>query len=105
MRILITTGLSRTDIGGPLQYAHNLEQEFERAGHQIKVVKYGSIEHSILSIWPQALWADKILSLDTFSVGFASTLAAKIFRKKVTIRVGGDFMWSAYVNRTGRPLT
>ncbi|OHA91126.1 MAG: hypothetical protein A2758_01455 [Candidatus Zambryskibacteria bacterium RIFCSPHIGHO2_01_FULL_49_18] len=105
MRILITTGLSKSDIGGPFQYAHNLAQEFEKAGHEVRVVKYGSIERSILGIWPHIIWADKILALDTFSVGFASTLAAKIIRKKVTIRVGGDFMWSAYVNRTGRPLT
>src|SRR3989344_2486480 len=105
MRILITTGLSKSDIGGPFQYAHNLAQEFEKAGHEVRVVKYGSIERSILGIWPNIIWADKILALDTFSVGFASTLAAKIIRKKVTIRVGGDFMWSAYVNRTGRPLT
>jgi len=104
MRILITTGLSKSDIGGPFQYAHNLVREFERVGHEVRVVKYGSIERSIWGIWPHVIWADKILALDTFSVGFASTLAAKILRKKVTIRVGGDFVWSAYVNRTGRPV-
>ncbi len=104
MKILITTGLGKRDIGGPFQYAHNLALEFERAGHKVRVQKYASIERSILGIWPHAIWADKILALDTFSVGFASTLVARILRKKVTIRVGGDFVWSAYVNRTGEPI-
>ncbi len=105
MKILITTGLSGTDIGGPFQYARNLEREFEALGHKVRVVKYGSVESSIVGIWPHVFWADKILALDTFSVGVPSVAAAKLFGKKVIVRVGGDFLWSAYINRTGEPIT
>lgn len=104
-RILITTGLTESDIGGPFQYGPRLRYEFEKLGHKVRVVKYGSVEASILGIWRHAIWADKILALDTFSVGFSSVLAAKLFRRKVVIRVGGDFIWSAYVNRTREKLS
>src|SRR3989344_5325714 len=100
MRILITTGLGKNDVGGPAQYALSLKTEFEKLGHRVKVAKYGTIEHSILALCHHVIWGDFILALDTFSVGFQSTLWAKVFRKKIIVRVGGDFLWSAYVNRT-----
>jgi len=105
MRILITTGLSKNDVGGPAQYAGNLKAEFEKIGHKVMVAKYGSIERSIIALWRQIIWADFILALDTFSVGFPSVLWAKVFRKKIIVRVGGDFLWSVYVNRTRKSLT
>jgi glycosyltransferase involved in cell wall biosynthesis len=115
MRILITTGLSGGDIGGPFQYAPRLKEEFERMGHKAKVIAYGHIEkvlpiglrhiYFFFKIWPICFWADYILTLDTFSVGVPSVTAAKLSGKKVIIRVGGDSLWSAYVNRTGEALT
>jgi hypothetical protein len=44
---------------------------------------------------------DFIIALDTFSVGWPATLAAKILRRKILIRTGGDFLWESYVERTG----
>ncbi|OGZ74017.1 MAG: hypothetical protein A2832_02340 [Candidatus Zambryskibacteria bacterium RIFCSPHIGHO2_01_FULL_44_22b] len=105
MKILITTGLSAGDVGGPAQYGPKLKNEFERLGHVVKISQYASIENALLKIWPSALWADKIIALDTFSVGVPSVLASRLFGKKILIRVGGDFVWSAYVNRTSEPLT
>lgn len=105
MRILITTGLSSSDVGGPAQYGPNLKSEFEKLGHEVKIAQYSSIESAFLKIWPSVLWADKIIALDTFSVGVPSVVAAKIFKKKIIVRVGGDFLWSAYVNRTSEPWT
>ena len=105
MKILIATGLEKSDIGGPFQYAHNLKAEFEKLGNKVKVAKYGSIEGTFLGIWPHAVWADKILALDTFSVGVPAVLAGKLLGKKTIVRVCGDFLWSAYVNRTGVSIT
>ena len=114
MKILITTGLLETDIGGPSQYASKLRDEFQVLGHDVKIVSYGSVERSLfiglrhiyffLRIIPKCLWADCILTLDTFSVGLPSVLAASLFHKKVIVRAGGDFVWSAYVNRTDVPV-
>ena len=105
MRILITTGLSASDVGGPAQYGYHLKEEFEKLGHEVRLAKYGSIESALLKIWSHVLWADKVIALDTFSVGIPSLFAAKLFGKKTIVRVGGDFLWSAYVNRTSEPLT
>lgn len=115
MRILITTGLSRADIGGPFQYAYNLETEFIKLGHKVKVVSYSSVEkilppwvrhlYFLMRILASVMWSDKVLTLDTYSVGIPTVIVSKILRKKVIARVGGDFLWSAYVNRTSESLT
>lgn len=115
MKILITTGLSKADIGGPFQYAPNLEMEFRNLGHKVKIVSYDHIERVLspgvrhfyffLRILASVAWADKVLTLDTYSVGIPTVWASKLFGKKVVARVGGDFLWSAYVNRTADPIT
>ena len=53
-----------------------------------------------LKIIPEVLWCDFIFVLDTFSVGWPATCAAKLFGKKVIIRTGGDFLWEGYVERS-----
>jgi hypothetical protein len=115
MNILITTGLSESDIGGPFQYAPRLRNEFEKLGYKVKVVSYGRAEKTLplglrhiyffLKILPICLRTDYVLTLDTFSTGVPSVWAARICGKKSMIRIGGDSLWSAYVNRTGRELT
>lgn len=115
MRILITTGLAQNDIGGPFQYASHLEAEFQSMGHEVKVVSYGALEkllpigirhiYFFLKIIPKSFNTDYFLILDTFSVGLPSIMAASLFRRKSIIRVGGDFVWSAYVNRTHKSIT
>ncbi len=105
MRILITTGLAINDVGGPAQYGPRLKEEFEKLGHQVRIVQYGSIENALFNIWPSVLWADRVIALDTISVGVPSVLAAKIFGKKVIVRIGGDFLWESYVERTGEKVT
>jgi len=111
MKILIATPLYPPDIGGPAEYAKNLEQEFRKLGHRVQVIKFSDIKH-----WPSGLrhliyfskilpimfWADWCLALDTFSVGLPTVLASKLFRKKIIIRTGGDFLWEQYVERTGK---
>ena len=115
MRILITTPLSGVDIGGPTQYAPNLAKEFEKLGHQVKIISYGKVEKILpiglrhicffLKILASVMWADRIITLDTFSVGMPSVLATILFNKKIVIRIGGDFLWESYVERTGEKIT
>lgn len=114
-KILITTGLSGADIGGPFQYAPHLKTEFQKMGHEVKVVSYGKTEISLpvgvrhlyffIKVMLSVLWADKVIALDTFSVGVPSMLATKLFKKMIMIRVGGDFLWESYVERTGEKIT
>lgn len=110
MKILIATGIYPPDIGGPAQYAYNLEHVWKKDGHSVTVKTFGferrlppGARHlyyffkSLLS----AYRADLIFILDTFSVAVPSVLLGIIFGKKTIIRTGGDFLWESYVERTG----
>ena len=50
MKILIATPLYPPDLGGPGQYAHNLEQEFKKLGHEVRVAKFSEVKR-----WPSGL--------------------------------------------------
>ncbi len=114
MRIIIATGIYPPDIGGPAKYAKNLKREFLKLEHQVKVVAYTiekklpiGIRHCLyfLKLIFKLHKVKLIIALDTFSVAFPAVLAAKIFRKKIIIRVGGDFLWETYVEKTGDLIT
>jgi glycosyltransferase involved in cell wall biosynthesis len=111
MRILLATGIYPPALGGPAKYAENLKKEWEKMGHEVKVKTFTKVEHALpsfirhfyffLKIIPAVLQSDFVYALDTFSVGWPATCAAKIFGKKILIRTGGDFLWEGYVERTG----
>ena len=88
MRMLITTGLAKDDIGGPAQYGARLKEKFESLGHEVRLVAYGSIESALVGILSKVLWAETIIALDTFSVGVPSVILGRLFRKKVIVRIG-----------------
>ncbi len=110
MRILIATGIYPPDIGGPAQYAFNLERVWKAMGHDVTVKTFG-LERSLPSgvrhfyyffkSLHSAYRADLIFILDTFSVAVPSVLLGIIFGKKTIVRTGGDFLWEQYVERTG----
>lgn len=110
MKILIATGIYPPQTSGPAQYAYEMNNRWQKAGHSVRVVTYGfekyiptGLRHLyfFVKILPSVLWADRIFTLDTFSVGLPSVLASKVFGKKCIIRTGGDFLWEGYVERTG----
>ena len=110
MKILIATGVYPPDIGGPAEYAKNLEEEFIRLGHKVTVLSYQKekgmpvgIRHLyyFFRVVRQISAMDFVLALDTMSVGLPAVCAAKLFFKKSAVRIGGDFLWESYVERTG----
>lgn len=110
MRILIATGIYPPELGGPALYAENLEKAWSKAGHEVSVKvfsRFSSLPTGFrhlayfFHILPAARKADFIFVLDTFSAALPSIWAAKFFNKKVILRTGGDFLWEAYVERTG----
>jgi len=114
MRVLIATGIYPPDIGGPAIYAKNLSEEFKRQGHDVAVVVFSDFKNLpsgirhlfyLVKLFFSLGGVDFILSLDTFSVGLPSVIAAKLFGKKVIIRTGGDFLWESYEERTGNLMT
>lgn len=109
-RIIIATPLYPPDIGGPAQYAINLENVWRQQGHEVIVAYFGKFlpwptgwRHLIyfFSLLPKVARADFVLALDTFSAGLPAVLAAKLFGRKIIIRTGGDFLYEWYVERTG----
>lgn len=114
MNILIATGIYPPEIGGPAQYAYNLENQFRAKGHNVDVRYFTKIERKLptglrhlyylLKTLPAFVRADYILVLDTFSVAMPIYILSKIFRKSYTIRTGGDFLWESYVERTKKPI-
>jgi len=113
MFILITTGIYPPKIGGPSQYAKNLKEVFEKRGVKVILKTYTledylptGIRHLVFffKIIIPVILSDFIITLDTFSAGLPTVLAAKIFRKKVLLRTGGDFLWEQYTERTRKKV-
>jgi len=113
MNLLITTGIYPPKIGGPAQYAKNLKEQFEGMSHKTVVKTFGIENHLptgirhiffFFKMLPSFLVSDMVFALDTYSVGFPTVFAGKIFRKKVVIRTGGDFLWEQYVERTKKKV-
>ena len=109
MRILIATGVYPPQAGGPSFYAKSLKDEFEKLGHSVTVRTFTverylptGIRHLfyLCKTLPAFFKAEYVLVFDTFSVGFPVALLQKLFHRKVTLRIGGDFLWEEYVERT-----
>ncbi len=113
-KILIATGIYPPDIGGPATYARALERELPKLGCEIKVITYsddcapaaGRIyrinrQQNILGRYFKYFWQvfrlsgrfDLIYILDLMSAGLPAIMAAKLRRKKIVFRTGGDFLW------------
>lgn len=113
-KLLIATPLLPPAIGGPAQYAQCLKDEFERLDYKVSLVSYGwerylptGVRHFYFfcKVLVRLFGVDMVLALDTFSVGWPAVLAARLLGKKIVIRIGGDFLWESYVERTGDLIT
>jgi len=114
IKILITTGIYPPDIGGPAQYAKNLSEEFKKRGNAVKILHYKTekklptgIRHFLyfFRVLFSLAEVDLVIALDTFSVGLPAVAAARLLGKKIIVRIGGDFLWESYVERTGNLIT
>lgn len=109
LSILITTGIYPPEIGGPAEYAKNLKEIWTHQGHVVHVEVFSRLNHIktgirhliyFFKIIPYIYRADFILTLDTFSAALPTVCASLLFRKKIILRTGGDFLWEQYVERT-----
>lgn len=113
-KILIATGIYPPSIGGPAQYAYELEKVWKSAGYKVTVKYFGKIEKVlpsgirhiyflIKSVW-SFLNANKIFVLDTWSAALPIATLCFFTRKKFIIRTGGDFLWESYLERTKKKI-
>lgn len=110
-RILLATGIFPPDIGGPALYSKKLAEEFREMGLEAPVLTYG--KSGVSRLWPtgirqliyffkllrRAKSADAIFAFDSLGVGLPAVLAGKLTKKKVLIRLGGDFLWEKYIEQ------
>ena len=108
--ILIATPLWPPQIGGPAQYAVNLAREFKALGHEVVVAKFSAVgrwpsglRHLVyfFKLWRRLRPGDWCLILDASSVAWPAVWAARLRGAKTVLRIGGDFLWESYVERTG----
>lgn len=114
MRIVIATGIFPPEVGGPSFYSAALQGALEAQGHSVRVVLYGrlkqlppGVRHLLyaLKLVRHARWADGIIAFDTYSVGLPVVIAGLFVRRPTIVRIGGDFMWEMYTERSGDLVT
>ncbi len=110
MRILIATGLSFPDIGGPATYTKFLVTHLPQQGIECDVVSFRSVRMLPKIIRHLAYFflllkkgyrADTLYALDAVSVGIPALCASIILRKKLYLRVPGDYAWEQGQQRFG----
>lgn len=132
LNILIATGIMPPAIGGPALYTVELTKQFRALGHSVKIVTYGDKQNVeswakdnvlivprvtnmpirywryFILLYRQALEADLIYAHDLVSTGLPATLVKVLQpKKKLVIRLGGDFLWEKAYNQawTNKPLS
>ena len=111
MRILIATPFVHKNEREALGvYAEGLLGAFVRAEHAVKIVSRSNVEKLLpqglrhvvyfVRLLPHVWKSDAVLALDTWSTGFPALLAARVLKRHFSIRIGGDFLWETYVERT-----
>ncbi len=114
MRIVIATPLYPPEIGGPATYAKELNERIAASGNDVVLVKFSDVRlypkmlRHVAYFWRvfrAAREADAVLAFDTWSTGVPALIAAKARKKKILVRIGGDFLWETYVQRTRNFIT
>ena len=109
MKIVIAASIYPPEVGGPATYAAALKESLLHEGHEVTVVLYGALKKlpsgvRHLAYTMKLLWyargSDGIIAFDTYSGGLPATLVHLLLRTPLAIRLGGDFVWELYIERT-----
>jgi hypothetical protein len=109
MKFLIATPLTASQSGGPAQYTVCLKIALTKQGHSVEIISFqdvaqypSGIRHFMLlmKVWARLRSIDTVIALDTVSVALPVVIAARLTRTKCIVRIGGDFLWEQYVERT-----
>jgi glycosyltransferase involved in cell wall biosynthesis len=107
-KILIATGVYPPESGGPATYSKLIEERLPALGFEVRVLPFRSVRHLPKLIRHVAYFlkvlfirADIIYAQDTVSVGLPAALAALVSRRKLVVRVPGDYAWEQGRQRFG----
>jgi len=110
MKIVLAASIYPPEIGGPSFYAASLEEALEKEGTEVEVAvlsSYRRIPPGFRHLWyAYALWrkargAEAVIAFDLHAAGLPAVVAARMRGIPTIVRVGGDFVWEHYSNRTG----
>ena len=114
MRIVISSPVPLTATAGPATVLRELTTAYEALGDEVHAVTFSSLEKKLpiglrqliffVRVLPRCFFADVVLMLDPASTGPAMALAAWITGRRSLVRIGGDFLWESYVERTGKKI-
>lgn len=115
MKIVLAVPIYPPEIGGPSIYAQKLKEGLEKKGELIKIVSYQGLKKYpqplriflyFLRLFKNAGGCDLIYAFNLVSCGLPACWASKILRKRLFMRLGGDFLWERAVEsgRTLKPL-
>lgn len=114
MHIVIATPSYPPRVAGPSHYAKGLFDVWTKEGHKVEVLTFTDYLHlpsgvRHIAYFLAGVWAgrsaDFVVALDAFSAAFPAVLASRLLRRKIMVRVSGDFIWEGYVERTGDLVT
>ena len=102
-KVILAAGLFPPVTGGHSKYADAIDKELMSRGIESVVVAYSALSPKFPSIIKHLVYffkilrasknADFILAFDTWSTGLPSVLVGLLTKKKVGIRIGGDYLW------------
>lgn len=110
MNILVATGLYPPEGGGPATYAKALFDELPKKGVGVTVLPFSRVRAYPKIVRHIAYFflclkhgkdVDVVYALDPVSVGVPSFFAAKLRRKKFSVKVVGDYAWEQGRQRFG----
>lgn len=114
MRFLIGCPVPSTAVAGPATVARELERVFIAVGDEVRVVTFSSFERRLpiplrhffffARMVPSVRWAERVILLDSASTGPTLAMLAHHFNRPSILRIGGDFLWESYVERTGQQI-
>jgi glycosyltransferase involved in cell wall biosynthesis len=102
MKVLITTGIYPPDIGGPATYSKLLFEELPKKSIGTDVLSFGKVRWLPKGIRHIAYFflillnardVDIIYAQDPVSVGLPSLYASRILKKKLYLKIVGDYAW------------
>ena len=110
MRLTIATGIYPPSIGGPATYSKLLNDELPHYGVTPEIVSFDEVRHLpkiishivyICKLISRSKGSDIMYAQDPVSVGFPALIAAFITRKKLVLKVVGDYAWEQGTQRYG----
>ena len=105
--VLVATGISAPDIGGPATYTKILQEEFPLHGIRVDVASFRDVRHLPKGISHLAYFfktlrmvknAEIVFAQDPVSVGVPALCAAALLGKHFAVKVVGDYAWEQYRN-------